>query len=422
MYYNKTLSAAPRRLAFGLSRELWLVQIGLFLNSLGWGAVLPFEVIYLHDERGFSLGLAGVVVGLLTGVAVVAAPLVGPLIDRHGARLTVAAAGGALAAGYVGLAFSHSAAAALASALVAGAGNGALNPSQSTLLASLSARAVRHRATAVSRVSANAGFGLGGGLGGIVAAHGLNGFVALFLANALSYVVYIGVLLAVVREPVRPEPAVGGYRVVVRDRAFLHLATTNVVIIGVGWGVLPWLVPAYAKHQLGIGAELIGLMMLANAATVVVAQVPIARIAEGRRRVLMMAVAAVIFAGSCLLFVGAAHVPSAAFLTLAVAAVAIGVGECFHSAALMPLVAELAPEGLRGRYMSAIALSWWIGLALTPTLGTQALSVSPVGALLGAGALAGVAAVSAVALERRLPEATRVTPRPTGSHAERRDP
>src|ERR1700683_4683379 len=30
----------------GLSRELWLVEIGVFLNMLGYGAVLPFEIIY----------------------------------------------------------------------------------------------------------------------------------------------------------------------------------------------------------------------------------------------------------------------------------------------------------------------------------------------------------------------------------------
>src|SRR5262245_16930221 len=124
-----------RRLSFGLSRELWLVQVGIFLNYLGYGAVLPFEVIYLHDGRGFSLSLAGLVVGLVTGAGVVTAPLAGPLIDRFGARAIAAAAGVALAAGYTGLALASSPALAFAAAAVAGAGNGALIPSQSTLLA-----------------------------------------------------------------------------------------------------------------------------------------------------------------------------------------------------------------------------------------------------------------------------------------------
>jgi hypothetical protein len=34
---------------YGLSRELWLVVLGIFLNYVGYGAVLPFEIIYLHE-------------------------------------------------------------------------------------------------------------------------------------------------------------------------------------------------------------------------------------------------------------------------------------------------------------------------------------------------------------------------------------
>jgi MFS family permease len=388
------------------------VQVGIFLNTFGWGAVLPFEVIYLHDGRGFSLGLAGLVVGALTGVAVVSAPLAGPLIDRFGARTVAAAAGLALAAGYAGLAFAQTPTAAFAAATLAGAGNGALGPAQSTLLAALAPPELRHRATAVSRVCTNVGFGLGGAVGGFVAASGLNGLIALFLVNAASYLLYVGVLLAVVSESPPAEHVPGGYRVVLRDRPFLHLALTNVAIIAVGWGVLPWLVPPYATSEIGIDAQLIGLLMLANAATVVVAQVPIAKAAEGRRRVVMIAFGSLIFAGSCLLVVVGGTTPSAPYLILVLTSVAIGVGECFHSAALMPLVAELAPAGLRGRYMATIGLSWWIGLAVAPTAGAQVLSFSPAVAFLGAGALALTAAGSALALDRELPAQARVTPQP----------
>jgi predicted MFS family arabinose efflux permease len=73
---------------------------------------------------------------------------------------------------------------AFVAAVAAGAGNGALLPSQSTLLASLASPQVRHRASAVSRVAGNLGMGLGGALG-------------------------------------------GRYRVLVRDRPFLRLALTT---------------------------------------------------------------------------------------------------------------------------------------------------------------------------------------------------
>lgn len=381
---------------------------------------MPFEVIYLHDSRGFSLRLAGLVVGTLTGVAVAAAPAAGPFIDRFGARVVAAWAGAALAAGYFGLAFAGSPIVAFAAAAVGGAGNGALVPAQSTLLAALAPSELRHRATAVSRVSTNAGFGLGGALGGVVAGYGANGLVALFVVNAATYLAYVAVLVTVVRGAEPVEPSAGGYRIVLRDRAFVHLALANVAIIGIGWGVLPWVVPPYAKHSMGIGPELIGLLMLANAATVVVAQVPVAKLAEGRRRVKMMASGAWIFAAACLAILLAQALGAAAYSTLVLASIAIGLGECFHSAALMPLVADLAPASLRGRYMAATGLSWWAGLALAPTLGTQLLSVSAAAAFVGCAAIAGCAGVSMLRLERRLSPPCRSTPRPrlTSQNAE----
>src|SRR5215472_558303 len=231
--------------SLGLSRQIWLVEIGVFLNMLGYGAVLPFEIIYLHNGRGFSLSVAGLIIGVVTGAAIVVAPVAGPLIDRFGARTLTAGAGVALAAGYAGLAFAHIPAEAFAAAALAGAGNGAMNPGQSTLVAALSAADLRHRATAVSRVAGNAGIGIGGALGGLIAAYGLNGFIALFLANSVTYVLFVGVLLLVVRRVARPEPIAAGYRLVLRDRPFIRLALIHVAVIAVAWGVFTWLVPPF---------------------------------------------------------------------------------------------------------------------------------------------------------------------------------
>jgi MFS family permease len=409
-----------RRLGFGLPAELWVVQVGIFLNYLGWGAVLPFEIIYLHDGRGFSLGVAGLVVGTVTGLAVAAAPVAGPVIDRAGARAVTAHAGLALAAGYGGLALAHSPWQAFAAAAAAGAGNGALLPSQSALLASLVPPELRHRATAVSRVAGNVGIGLGGAVGGLVAAYGLNGFVALFLANALTYVLYAAILVAVVREDARPAPVTGGYRDLLRDRPFVRLAATNVAVIAVGWGVFTWIVPPYASGAVGVGPRLIGLLLAANALTVTLAQIPVARLAEGRRRAVTMGAASLTFVVACLLVVGAGLVGSGyAYAVLLVAVVAVGVGECLHTTVLMPLVADLAPAALRGRYMATMGLSWWLGLALAPTLGTQLLSVSPPAVMLAGAAVALAAGLSALALERDLPAAVRLTPRPAGPRAPR---
>ena len=399
-------------MSFGLSRQLWVVEAGVFLNMLGYGAVLPFELIYLHEVRGFSLGVAGLVVGLVTGVAIVIAPIAGAVIDRAGARATAVASGVALAGGYGSLAFATTPSMAFAAAALAGLGNGGLGPSQSALMAALAPRELRQRASGVSRVAVNVGIGLGGAIGGLVAGFGHNGFVVLFLANAVTYLLYLAILVAAVREEVRPEPVEGGYRQVLRDRAFVRFSLTNVAMIAVGWGVLAWIVPPYAR-ELGIGSGLIGLLLLANAATVVLAQLPIVRAAEGKSRVGALSLGAGTWVIACLLAVVAqAGSPTLAFVCLIVAAIAFGVGECLHATAFMPLVADLAPPALRGRYMATAGLSWWAGLAAAPTLGGQLLAVSAPLALIAGAALAALAIVLLRAFEPALPVAHRLIPRP----------
>jgi MFS family permease len=401
------------RLSFGLSRQLWIVEIGVFVNMLGYGAVFPFEVIYLHDGRGFGLGAAGLVAGLLTGVAVVTSPIAGVVIDRIGARVTVVAAGLALAIGYAGLAFASTLPVAFAAAVIVGTGNGAIAPSQSALMTALASRDIRQRASAVSRVAVNVGIGLGAAVGGLVAGFGLRGFVALFLANAMTYLVYVAILVATVREDASPARAPGGYRRVLRDRAFVHFALTNVVLIAVGWGVLAWVVPPYAE-ALGIAPGLIGLLLLANAVTVVVAQVPIVRLVEGHSRVGTLALGAAAWVCACVVAALGQGAPTdVAYLFLVVAAIAFAVGECLHATVLLPLVADLAPAELRGRYMAAIGLTWWLGLALAPTLGAQLLSISPALVLLSAAGLSAAAILSLAALEARLPVSLRLIPRPS---------
>lgn len=126
----------------------------------------------------------------------------------------------------------------------------------------------------------------------------------------------------------------------------------------------------------------------------------------------MMATGSAIFAAAYLLIIAARPLGAAAYPALLASAMAIGVGECFYTSTLMPLVADLAPESVRGRYMSTISLSWWTGLALGPIAGTQLLRISSVLTFGACAATASAAAASLLALDRRLPAASRLTARP----------
>src|SRR2546430_12438193 len=55
----------------GLPRPVLILQAGNALNYFGYGLILPFEIIYLHQIRGFSTSIAGLVLAATQGTAAI---------------------------------------------------------------------------------------------------------------------------------------------------------------------------------------------------------------------------------------------------------------------------------------------------------------------------------------------------------------
>jgi MFS family permease len=62
---------------------------------------------------------------------------------------------------------------------------------------------------------------------------------------------------------------------------------------------------------------------------------------------------------------------------LAGVAIVIAIGECAQFVVLGPIVADLAPPHLLGRYMSLYGLTFTAGVALGPAVGGALLATSP---------------------------------------------
>ena len=54
-----------------LPRVILLLQAGNVFNWSGYGLILPFEIIYLHQFRGFSTATAGLVLGAILGLSLI---------------------------------------------------------------------------------------------------------------------------------------------------------------------------------------------------------------------------------------------------------------------------------------------------------------------------------------------------------------
>jgi predicted MFS family arabinose efflux permease len=149
-----------------------------------------------------------------------------------------------------------------------------------------------------------------------------------------------------------------------------------------------------------------------DAIAVVVLQLPVAKLAEGRRRMHGLALMGLVWAAVMLGVEASGYWLSATAATaaLAVTALVFALGECLHGTIHVPLAADLAPARLIGRYMAFSSQSWQVGWIAGPAIGGFILQHEPYALwpLAAAANLAGAA--WALGLERRLPRAVRRTP------------
>jgi MFS family permease len=209
------------------------------------------------------------------------------------------------------------------------------------------------------------------------------------------------------------EEAECGYRVVVRDRNFLALIGLNVLFVAVGYEVFA-LLPPFAKNYAGVGERWIGLIWLANTLLIVLVQLPVSKLLEGRRRMAALALMNVIWAAASLIVLAAGDLlnGTSAALVFIVAALIFGAGQTLQGPTQVPLVADLAPERLRGRYFALSSMSWAAGGILGPALGGALLGWHPLTVWPVAAAICVFSAMGCLALERRLPKRVRRTPKP----------
>jgi MFS family permease len=390
------------------------MEAGGLANAFGNGVAYPFTVIYLHNVRGFSLGIAGLVLATNAIVGLGAGPLAGVVVDRFGARVTLAVSLLLMAIGFGSFPWVTEPWHAFVASAIAGVGNGGFWPSQSALLAGLSPPNRRHAAFALQRVTRNLGIGLGGITGGLIATTSdASSFTVLYMIDAITFVAF-AVVLSFVPDPELPEEArevAGRYLDVLRHRVFVAFVGLNVLFVAAGYAQLE-LLPVFAKNEAGVTEKAIGVIFFANTLVIVLAQLPVSKLLEGRRRMRSLAVMTGLWAAAWLavMMSGALLEAAAAAVAFALAVMVFAVGECFQGPTQGALVADLAPAHLRGRYMAVSTLSWEAGFIIGPAAGGFILAAEPLALWPLAAFVCLVAGAGALALERSIPRDLRLTP------------
>src|SRR5438105_4504957 len=252
------------------------------------------------------------------------------------------------------------------------------------------------------------GISLGGLTAGAIARTDRPGtFTFLFLLNAGTFLVFVAVLrlLPAVRHR-EPHHEPGRYADVLRNGTFLSYILLNVIFIGAGIAVMSELLPPFAKNTAHVSEPAIGVLWFVFSGVVALAQLPIVKLVEGRRRLRGLALMGVVWAGTFLAVMagGAWLTGTQAALVFGAAVAVFGLGECLHGAIYAPLVVDLAEPRLLGRYMAFSSFSWQLGWLIGPATGGFVLQHEPLALWPGAAAICVLAAAYALVLEARIPE------------------
>lgn len=397
----------------------WALSTTAF-QTIGRGMTLPFTVIYLSEVRAVPLSTSGILLGLVGVVALMVTAPAGALTDRWGARRLLIIGTVAAILGPVALGLGTTIPAFVVGFILLGISFGTSWSSWNTLIASFLTGPLRQQFFGVNFALINLGIGIGGVVAGLVAnVEEPSTFTAIFLVDAACMLIPLTLLLGPLRhvrgrpEHAADDPSAATYRAVLRQPTVLWLTALTFILTLVGYGQLEAGFQVWSRQVSEVSTRTIGFAFAVNTAVIVALQfVVMARIAR-RRRTRVLASVSVIWAAAWLLLGVTGLVPgtpAAAAGVLGFMAV-FGFGEIMMQSTIPALVNDLADDHSRGRANAVNGGAFQLGTILGPVVAGVLLQhhlESEFLVLTVAGC--GLVAVSALALERRLPTQTnRVT-------------
>ncbi|MDP9205835.1 MAG: MFS transporter [Gemmatimonadota bacterium] len=363
----------PWRGLGGLPREVWLLFATNLINRAGM-MVLPFLVLYLTRELGFSPARAGAMLAVYGASAIVFGPIGGRLSDRIGAlrvmRVSLIASGSVLLLFPVAKGFASVAA---MTVLWAGCAE-MFRPASLAAITHVVVPEQRRQAFALNRLAINLGMSMGPALGGFLATVS---FRAMFTVDAVTTLLAGAVLTlapwrafsGVNSEATTRDSEAIGPATIFHDTFFL-VFLGGVFLVGIVFFQHESALPFYLVQYLQLSPAFYGLLFTINTLLIVALEVPLntATAHWSNTRLLVL---------GCLLF-------AVGFGALGVIASPAGVigtvvvwtfGEMLLFPAMSAHMAEVAPENRRGAYMGAYSMSLSLALTVGPWMGTQLLAV-----------------------------------------------
>lgn len=350
-------------------RQFWVLVFGSFIDRLGGALLFPFFSLYI--TRKFNVGMTevGLIFGIFALTGLVSSVLGGALTDRIGRKgiIIFGLLMSAVSALLMGLMerFELFLVVVAAVGLLADVGG----PAQQAMVADLLPENKRAQGYGILRVVFNLAVVIGPMIGGLLAARS---FLLLFVVDTVTSLITALIIYAAIKETKKPreesapQESLGqtfkGYFRVLRDSAFTWFLLASMLSVIV-YMQMNTTLAVYLRDVHGTTEQMFGYILSLNAAMVVLFQFPITRWISKYRPLLVMVAGTLFYAVGFSMYGYVAIYPL--FL---LAMVIITIGEMLVTPVSQSIVAGLAPEEMRGRYMATYGFSWVIPTAVGPLL------------------------------------------------------
>jgi MFS family permease len=373
--------------------QFWLLFWGMLISTAGASMIWPFLMIYVSDRLDLPMTSVASLMTLNAGAGLLASLIVGPIADRVGRKITMIIGLGATGLLFLAMIPAKTLVAFAILMTLRGFFNPLYRVGSDAMVADLIPESKRPDAYALTRLSKNVGVAMGPAVGGFVATAS---YSIAFWAAAIGLVTFSLLMVFFAKETlpgtesmVQPETVgIRSYQKIFKDRGFMYFVLAF-TLAQIGSTIVWVLLGVYTKQNYGILENQYGLIPMTNAIMVVIMQVSVTRFSKRYQPLLMMALGAFFYAG------GVTSVALATdFWGFWISMVIITMGELILIPTAATYVANIAPQDMRGRYMSLFSLSWGVAAGIGPVIGGYLNdNISPLAIWYGGGLIGFIGAV-----------------------------
>ncbi|NER81808.1 MAG: MFS transporter [Leptolyngbya sp. SIO1D8] len=370
-----------------LDRRVWILASGRGLSQVGIGFVLFYAPIFFVNQVGLSATQVGLGVGCEALAGMFGRFLGGSMTDspQWGRRKTLLLSALISALADAVFLVSYTFPIFVLGNLLMGFGVGLYWPSTEAVVADITPSADRNEAFALVRLADSLGLGLGVMLGGALITT-TQQYRPLFAIDGLTFLLFFALIYYAIAET-RPTQSHDrnfwqGWTVALKDPLLLTYVTVNILFTGYISQVQSTL-PLYLNRfvpsgsTLGLSEATLSLLFTSHVILTALCQLPVVKALKPLSQPRALMVSACLWGtGFSLVWATGVGIFGQASLGAVLALSTLAIAITAYTPVASSFVVMLAPETLRGVYLSVNSMCWAIGYFVGPPLGGWALDQS----------------------------------------------